>query len=240
MKGVFVTGTGTEIGKTFVAAGLVYHLQKRGFQVGYFKPIATGGIRKKNGLSSPDVEYVKHLCGTHLAHQGYVFEEPVSPHLASRKTQIPIHLENIASQYLSLCKKYDLLIVEGAGGVAVPINDTGTLMTEVMHTIGLPIVLVGLAGLGTLNHTLLSVNFLQQNGLDILSIVLNKGERQELEQDNQKTLAYLTGIPVAGILPRIPGRVSMRKIQLAIENAEDIFVSVIERILHPKEKHHDS
>lgn len=220
MKGVFITGTGSDVGKTFISAGILYHLQKKHIRAGYFKPIATGG----NG----DILYVAQITGdASSVHNYYLFEEPISPHLAARKEKNPILLEPILAYFETLTKQYDFLVVEGAGGVAVPIDDAGTLMVDVIQKINLPTVLVGLAALGTINHSLLSIHFLKSRTTNVQCIVLNMGKKIEIEEENQRIIQRLSHIPVSGILPFYPAANNPSKAQQFIQENAGIFENII-------------
>jgi len=220
MKGIFITGTGTDVGKTFIAAGILYHLQKKHIRAGYFKPIATGG--------TGDMLYVAQILGdASLVHNCYAFENPVSPHLAAKKEKKPILLEPILAYCETLTKQYDFLVVEGAGGVAVPIDDAGTLMVDVIQKINLPTVLVGLAGLGTINHSLLSIHFLKSRTINVRCIVLNMGKKTEIEEENQRIIQHLSHIPVSGILPFYPEANTPLKAQQFMQENAGIFENII-------------
>ncbi|NPV38174.1 MAG: dethiobiotin synthase [Brevinematales bacterium] len=220
MKGVFITGTGTDVGKTFIAAGILYHLQKKHIRAGYFKPIATGG----NG----DMLYVAQILGdASLVHNCYLFKNPVSPHLAAKKEKKPILLEPILAYFETLTKQYDFLVVEGSGGVAVPIDDAGTLMVDVIQKINLPTILVGMAGLGTINHSLLSIHFLKSHTINVRCIVLNMGKKTEIEEENQQIIQHLSKIPVSGILPFYPDANTPLKAQQVMQENAGIFENIV-------------
>src|SRR5262245_53930023 len=148
-KGIFVTGTDTNVGKTAVACGIVSLLKAKGVKVGVMKPIASGGredaerLREASGMSDGlDVINPQH------------FEAPLAPVSAAALERREIDLDLIYRSYWFLQKHYDVVIVEGIGGVKVPIGES-TYIADLIQALRLPALIVGRAGLGTLNHTLL-------------------------------------------------------------------------------------
>jgi dethiobiotin synthase len=164
MRGVFVTGTDTGVGKTVVSAGLVRALRPAG--VGYWKPVQTG-IEQDN-----DTEMVRYLAGCVEAEvwdHGVRLERPVSPHLAARLAGRTVTVDGVAADRPRDASRF--WVVEGAGGVLVPLNDR-ELMVDLMAALALPIVIAARSGLGTINHTLLTVAALRARALPIAGIVL--------------------------------------------------------------------
>jgi dethiobiotin synthetase len=151
---VFITGTDTNIGKTLVASWLCLHT---GYD--YFKPIQTGSCE---GIDSQTVFL---LSGSKIFPEAYVYHEPVSPHLAAKLENQVIDIKNIKLPNSSY------LIVEGAGGVLVPINEN-TLMIDLIKHFNIPVMLVVSARLGTINHTLLSLEALRKRDIDILGVTM--------------------------------------------------------------------
>ena len=165
--GIFVTGTGTEIGKTVIAGGLAASLKQAGIDVGVMKPIATGG--------TADARFLKHAAQVDdelsLINPVYL-RHPLAPSVAARIERTEIDLSRIETAFAELQQRYDFVIVEGVGGIAVPIRDD-FLVVQLIQQLKLPILIVATAGLGTLNHTLLTVAFAQQFSIPIAGIVLN-------------------------------------------------------------------
>ena len=196
--GIFITGTGTEIGKTVIAGGLAAALKHAGTNVGVMKPISTG--------NTADAQFLKHAAQVddalsainpiHLRH-------PLAPSVAARIENRAIDLPDIETAFAALKEKYDFVIVEGVGGIAVPIQDD-FLVAHLINQLRLPILIVAQAGLGTLNHTLLTVAFAQQFGLEIAGIVLNRhapGAADLAEATNPVEIEKLTNLPVLGVVP---------------------------------------
>ena len=197
-QGIFITGTGTEIGKTVIAGGLAAALTQTGTHVGVMKPISTG--------DTADAQFLKHAAQVDdaLASINPIYlRHPLAPAVAARIENREIDLSCIETAFAALQEKYDFLIVEGVGGVAVPIQDD-FLVAHLISRLQLPILIVAAAGLGTLNHTLLTVAFAQQFGLQIAGIVLNRLSTEPAglaEATNPVEIEKLTGLPVIGVVP---------------------------------------
>ena len=173
MRGVFVTGTDTGVGKTVVAACLA-----RAWRAGYWKPVQTG-----TATGDDDTATVAALAGApadRIFAPAYALRAPLSPHAAAELEGVRIVLEAIAMPAVSYP-----LVVEGAGGVMVPLNDA-TFMIDLMARLDLPVVLVARSGLGTINHTLLSLAALRARDLPIAGVILdgppNAGNRAAIER----------------------------------------------------------
>ena len=197
-QGIFITGTGTEIGKTVIAGGFAASLKESGTNVGVMKPISTG--------DTADAQFLKHAAqiDDELSLINPIsLRHPLAPSVAARIEEKEINLADIESAFGELQGKYDFLIVEGVGGIAVPILDD-FLVAHLINTLQLPILIVAQVGLGTLNHTLLTVGFARQFNIQIAGIVLN-GLRPEIaglaEATNPLEIERLTDVPVIGVVP---------------------------------------
>jgi dethiobiotin synthetase len=182
-KDLFVTGTDTGVGKTLLAALLVAALNRR-----YWKPIQTGAIE------GTDRERVMQWAGVRPEHthpEAFLFDPPVSPHLAAHEKGITIDLE-------AICRPEDPapLVIEGAGGVLVPIN-RNALMLDLIRRLGSPVIVAARTALGTINHTLLTVSALRNAGLDVRGVVMIGRENV----DNLRAIEYYGSIPVIGSIP---------------------------------------
>ncbi len=172
MSGVFITGTDTDIGKTVVAAWLVHH-----WQAAYWKPIQSG----TEDATDPEViESLVSLTSERLFPTTYTLSKPLSPHASSEIDGIRIDLD-----CFDLPISSHPLVVEGAGGVLVPLNDQD-LVIDLMVKLALPVMVVARSGLGTINHSLLTLSALRERGLDILGVVMvgekNESNRQAIEK----------------------------------------------------------
>ena len=196
--GIFITGTGTEIGKTVIAGGLAASLRQSGMNVGVMKPISTG--------DTADAQFLKHAAQVddELSSINPIYlRHPLAPSVAARIEEKEIDLSGIETVFTEFQQKYDFVIVEGVGGIAVPIQDD-FLVAHLIQRLQLPILIVAAVGLGTLNHTLLTVAFARQFNIQIAGIVLN-GLRPEIaglaEATNPVEIEKLTGVPVIGVVP---------------------------------------
>lgn len=181
----FITGTDTGVGKTVVSALLC-----AGLDAMYWKPIQTGS---RKGTDRATVMRLAEMPRNRTLSEVYCFAAPVSPHLAARRAGIRIHVRNIAMLRIG---GEENLIVEGAGGVLVPINDM-QLMTHVMKRLRLPILLVSRTSLGTINHTLLSLAALRAAGLNVRGVVM--AGKKNLE--NRRAIEHYGKAQVIGTVP---------------------------------------
>ena len=166
MNSFFITGTDTGVGKTVITAALAALLTRQGQAVCVYKPVQTGA------QTPEDLKTIKTLTGlTHLAtHCSYCFDTPATPSVADREGMIRV--EQLQTDFERLQKKYDAVLVEGAGGIHVPITND-TRMVDLMQTFGLPVIIVVRPGLGTINHTLLSVEALQAHKIPVHGVVVS-------------------------------------------------------------------
>lgn len=212
-KGIFITGTGTDVGKTLVTAGLLRWLRGQGLDAVTCKPVQTGAHREAGVWRAPDLD-------VHCAAAGYVpsdeayalmapycYEPACSPHLAGRLIGHTPKIDYICECVAALQQRHDAVLVEGAGGLMVPLDDD-TLTLELVVRLGFPVLLVALADLGTINHTLLSVAALRQAGVNVLGIVMNEphpSPRSAIKDDNPRAIERHSGVKVLGTVPHLPG-----------------------------------
>lgn len=193
MKGIFVTGTDTGIGKTIVSAGLVCGLRLSD-DVCYWKPVQTG-IEEDN-----DTETVRSLaeCGeSEVFESGIRLEKPLSPHLSALLAGVEISVDQILNLYGSLQDSNRFLIVEGAGGVMVPLNES-ELIIDLISAVGLPAVVVARSSLGTINHTVLTIESLRHRGIEVAGVVMN-GEKNV---ENRKAIEHYGKVGVLAEMPK--------------------------------------
>ncbi|MEK4873684.1 dethiobiotin synthase [Bacillus sp. FSL W8-0102] len=205
MSAIFLTGTDTDIGKTVITTLLVHFFQKRNIPIFSFKPIQTGAIQRNGEWYAPDpVVYEKVTKPTsHNEFYGILLKKASSPHLAARLEGVHIPVHEIKEQIASLETKYEHLILEGAGGLYVPITDEGYCMIDFMQELSYPVILVARAGLGTINHTVLSIEALKKRNIPIAGIIFNQlnVDDHEIEEDNRIMVKKLTDVPVIGSVP---------------------------------------
>ncbi|MEM7008060.1 MAG: dethiobiotin synthase [Thermodesulfobacteriota bacterium] len=200
-EGIFVTGTDTGVGKTIVTASIAWNLAQAGNSVAVMKPVQTGTI-----VSGPtDIEFVQELLGDdHKIDVScpYSFPDPVAPLVASMLSGERILIEKIKDAYEKLSSTNDYVIVEGAGGLLVPILED-YFMSDLALDLELPILVVSRPNLGTLNHSLLTLESAERKGLDIAGIVISNypWDPGIPEQTNPELILSMTGVNLLGILP---------------------------------------
>lgn len=213
MRSVFIAGTDTGVGKTTVAAALLAAARRAGVDAVPMKPVQTGCVPRGRRLIAPDLRLCLAAAGLRLGAREqeklcpYRFRPACSPHLAARLARTPIRLPRLCACLEALRRGHDAVIVEGAGGVLVPIG-RGRTMADLMRAFGLPVVLVARAGLGTLNHTFLSLEALRARGLPVAGVVLvqaaaDRGDRRIIA-DNRRTLARVGKVRILAEFPFRP------------------------------------
>lgn len=207
--GLFVTGTDTGVGKTVVTASLAYALRRQGRNVGVMKPVLTGADAQDPELRHGDVGLLRQAAQVADAVEllcPYRFREPVAPSLAAAVEGRIIEPERIRSAYAELRARYDCVLVEGAGGLSVPITRR-YLMSDLARDLSLPLLLVARPSLGTLNHTRLTVEFARAAGLQVIGIVISgmPADPNLAERHAAEMMEELTSVPVLGVLPHMAG-----------------------------------
>ena len=214
-KGVFVTGTDTGVGKTTVAVGLVHLLKKRGLDVGVMKPIATGARRLNGRLVSEDARLLMEAASSQDPHKivnPVCLSAPAAPSVASLKEHSPIKLRSIWEAFRTLKSRHQFLVVEGIGGLLVPI-DGKLFLADIAKKMSLPLIIVAKNSLGTINHTLLTIEAAKRRRLKIAGIVLNSTDGPQvgrLSDSNKKEIERLSGVPVLAVIPYIPKKDRIR------------------------------
>lgn len=199
-KGIFVIGTDTDVGKTFISALILKKLKLDGINVTYFKGVLSGGIKEDEKIIPGDCKFVCEVSGLSKDYDSmvsYTLEKPYSPHLASEIENVDIYLSKIMSDYFKIKDKFEFVVCEGSGGIICPLSfgKEEVMLIDIVREINLPIIVVARAGLGTINHTYLTVNYLRNSGFDIKGIVLNNFDANSVMHcDNKKTIQKLTGI----------------------------------------------
>lgn len=198
-KGVFVVGTGTDVGKTYVSALLAKAMKKHGSSA-YFKAAMSGNVKTDGKLIPGDAAYVKKTAGIEQSMEEmcpYVYENAYSPHLAAKIEGNAVNLERIAACYRALERKFDHVTAEGSGGIVCPLRYDGyeLYLTDVIRALGLPCVIVADAGLGAINAVALTAEYMRARDLKVNAIVLNKFiDGDEVCEDNAVMIEKLTGI----------------------------------------------
>ena len=200
--GVFVTGTGTEVGKTVVAAALARTATADGRRVAVFKPAVSG----LGGKGEPDHALLRRAAGSRQSDDEiapYRYRPPVSPHLGAALAGEAIEPARLRAAARAAAQGADRLVVEGVGGFLVPLT-LGYLIRDFARDLGLPVVIASAPGLGTINHTLLTVESVRTIGLELTAVVLTPWPSQptEVERSNREAIERLGGVGVA-TLPRL-------------------------------------
>jgi len=210
LQGYFVTGTDTGIGKTVVTAGLAANLRQKGINAGIMKPVQTGSKNLNGSLVSVDALFAMTVAGIKDEMElvsPYRLEPPLAPRVAAELTGITIDLFKINRAYQELLNRHDFMLVEGAGGIMVPIAGR-FLMADLIKILNLPALIVARPGLGTVNHTLLTVEYAKSKGIHVAGIIINglkESEAGTAEKTNPGLIAELSGVPVMGIIPHDAG-----------------------------------
>ena len=208
MNGFFITGTDTDIGKTALSALLLAELRERGIQAAPMKPAQTGCENNR----VPDLDYSLSMANFIASDEDYALMSPArfapacSPHLAAQQAGTEIQLAQLTTPAQQLSEKYESLVIEGAGGVLVPINPRETML-NLMQRIQLPVIVAAPPGLGSINHTLLSLHALRAAKVDVAGVVFierNTDCPPFIEKDNGRTIEQFGETTLLGKIPYCP------------------------------------
>lgn len=221
-KKIFVTGTGTDVGKTYVTGLLVKKLNESGINIAYYKAAMSGNDRDANGNLIPgDAKFVKDISGISQPLDEmcpYIYENAVSPHLASRIEGNPVEMSVVQQGFNMLCDKYDYVVMEGSGGILCPIrmDEQEIMLEDVINELGMSSIIIADAGLGTINSLVLTVFYMRQKGMDVRAVIFNNYIKGDvMHEDNIVMCEKMTGIRVIAKVP---------------QNATDIDVNVDELV----------
>ena len=205
-KGLFVLGTGTDIGKTYVTGLLLKYVREMGYDATYFKAALSGAIRDENGSLIPgDAVEVLSMAGLEEDTDflvPYIYETAVSPHLASQIEGNPVNLKTVKEAYEKVSQKYDYIVMEGSGGIVCPIryegkdNINNIMLEDVIKCLGLDVILIADAGLGTINSIVTTVEYLKNRNIHVCGIIMNNYKDELMENDNIKMVEDLCEVPV--------------------------------------------
>ncbi|HYA87471.1 MAG TPA: dethiobiotin synthase [Nitrospirota bacterium] len=218
-KGIFITGTDTGVGKTYIAERLVSGLRRKGMNVGVMKPAETGCGNRAGRLIPSDALRLKKAAATDdslALINPYRFREPLAPFVAAQRAGKKIDPRVITRSFNTLCRKHEFVVVEGAGGIMVPLTRHFTYR-ELAYTMRLPVVIVARPGLGTINHTLLTVSALRLQDIPVAGIIINYAIERRVglaEETSPSIIAEMSDLPILGTvfhgeenLARIVGQV---------------------------------
>ena len=174
-SGLFITGTDTGVGKTLIAGAIARILTQQDIKVGVFKPVATGCRHSREGLVSDDAEFLSYCAGCDYplsVVNPVCFLTPAAPIVSADLERRQVDFEHIASTYKYICQSSDLVIVEGIGGVRVPLSADADVLDWALAC-DLPVVIVSRPTLGTINHTLLTIDAVRAVGLNLAGVIIN-------------------------------------------------------------------
>ena len=229
--GLLITGTDTGVGKTFVAAGLAHALVADGIDVGVMKPAETGHD-SADGPWPSDARILALASGCGDSPDvvvPYVFTPPVAPLVAARRSGRVIEIERIADAFERISARHDFVLVEGAGGLAVPLSEFGEKdrlfdFADLARLLDIGLIVVARAHLGTLNHTALTIEYARRRGVPVLGVVIN-GLDRTLEDasviDNPDLIAEMGQVPVLGVIDQLEGLVDPARMGETVREALD-------------------
>ena len=202
MKSIFITGTDTDVGKTYITAGLAVTLRKMGVDIGVMKPFAAGNAQK-NGFKSEDVEILSKAAQVNdpenLVNPQF-FPIPASPYTAWKKLKIKPKIPTILKSFKKLSNLHEMLLIEGMGGVMTPILKD-YYITNLIKEMKIPTIIVTRSKVGTVNHTIMTVKFCEKFKIPIKGIIINNFDKGYPVKQLKKDLEGLTGVKVLGSIP---------------------------------------
>ncbi len=209
VSGIFVTGTDTDVGKTVIAAGLTAALRQEGVNAAYFKAVQSGCPEENGRLVATDARLAQTMAGLDEPLDRLTpvtLRLPLAPAVAAAQAGVSVDLEVIARAYRDLASRYEFLVVEGAGGLYVPLVDYTFLVLDLARWLHLPVLVVARPGLGTINHTVMTVKTLEQAGLPVIGILLNQYPAQPnlAARTNPEVIEAISGRPILAKVPVIP------------------------------------
>lgn len=203
-KALFITGTGTDVGKTYVTALIVKKLREAGLSSGYYKAALSGAVPAADGTLQPgDALYVNRVAklGESVGDLvSYVYEDAVSPHLAAKLCQQPIDFARVREDFACAKERCDYLTMEGSGGIICPLRWDATqhvVLDDLVKELDLGVLVVADAGLGTINSTVLTIEHLRRREIPVRGVIFNRymsGDR--MQEDNAAMIEQLTGVKV--------------------------------------------
>ncbi|WP_347292162.1 dethiobiotin synthase [uncultured Brachyspira sp.] len=218
-KTIFITATGTDIGKTYVSGLIAKHIKDKGLNIGYYKAALSGS----NDIKDSDAWYVKQqadLLDSYDEMVSYTYKHAYSPHLAAQIEGNPPDIKIIKNAYKDISKKHDYMIVEGSGGIICPIrydSNQKIFLEDIIKELNIPSLIIADAGLGTINSTVLTIEYMRSKNLKINGVILNRFEMSnKMHEDNKKMVEEMTGIKIIGVV--IDGILKLYK-----ENIETLF-----------------
>ncbi len=213
----FITGTDTGIGKTFITALIATALREQGIDVGVMKPVETGCRDEGGSLIPSDATLLKEAAKTEDALDlinPFRFRLPAAPSIAAREEGAVIECGSIKDSFELLAERHDTLLVEGVGGLMVPMNKSETV-ADLIKLLSIPVIIVAGTQLGTINHTILTVSTARQHGIDITGIIFN-----HYTEDGESAVGEIvrfTGLPIIGKVPTQENKTPLEDLIAALD-----------------------
>jgi dethiobiotin synthetase len=210
IPGLLVTGTDTGIGKTVVAGAIANWFRHQHNRVAVLKPAGSGCVRRREGLVSEDAEFLAHCADARFPLDVICpvrYAEPLAPAIAAERAKEPLDWEAVNRSIAAMSGSSDFMIVEGVGGLMVPMDERHTFL-DVARWLKLPTVVVARPNLGTINHTLLTVNVLRSAGVNVAGVVINRYPAQNADvasETNPRAIERWGKVPVLCVVPEVPG-----------------------------------
>lgn len=202
-KAIFITATGTDIGKTYVSGLIAKHMKDKGLNIGYYKAALSGS----HDVSDSDAWHVKEkaeLPDSYNEMVSYTYKHAYSPHLAAQIEGNPPDIDVIKRAYDDISAKHDYMIVEGSGGIICPIrydDNKKIFLEDIIKELNIPSLIIADAGLGTINAAVLTIEYMRNKNLKINGLILNRFETaNEMHDDNKKMIEEMTGIKIIGVV----------------------------------------
>ncbi len=231
IPGIFIAGTGTDVGKTVVTAGVFRWLRRHTSSAMVMKPVQTGcQVYADDRMIAPDIDFVLRAANVAvdketLSHLSpYIFGPACSPHLAARMAGRRIEIDRILASAQWLAIRHQRLVVESAGGVAVPLNECQTML-DLAWEMRMPVLLVGHSGLGTINHVLLSLEAIRHRGCTLLGVILNdicpvSGADSYIHDDNVRTIESFGKVQAVTRIPYLGEPPDLGRLDSSLHNCD--------------------
>jgi len=207
-RAIFITGTDTGVGKSIASAVIAMLLKRQGHAVGIMKPVTSGCLERDGVRVSQDAELLGFAAGIPLTPDctPYLLKAPLAPSVAASLEGVRIDFQVIRDAYQRIAARYDFVIVEGAGGLMVPLAG-GLLMADLALQLALPIAVVARPGLGTVNHTLLTTFCAGNLGLEVKGVIINQFPEcpDQAAESAPHLIASLCGSQLLGVFPEVTG-----------------------------------
>lgn len=208
-KNLFITGTGTDVGKTFVTSLIVKKLKEGGASSAYYKAAMSGNVCRPDGTLIPgDAQQIQKMAGLTQPLEEmcpYVYEAAYSPHLAARIERNPIEMDKVLAGFKAVSQKYEYVTAEGSGGILCPLrfDEQKIQLEDFVKACHLNSLIIADAGLGTINAVVLTADYMRSKNMPVKGIIFNNYEQGNvLHEDNLKMCEYMTGLKVVACIPQ--------------------------------------